>query len=99
MTSEHKPSSEAGEGCDFCNAGAVFSIAMPSYHVTEFFEGHEVNRVLCRLASRNVMRHALLRIAHSTVPDQPASSPDEEPVWLMKHIALLRRIAQEAVTP
>ena len=33
-----------------------------------------------------------------SVPDQPASSGDDETVWVLKHVSALRRIAQEALS-
>lgn len=88
--------------CIYCVAGAVFSNTRPSYHVTEFFEGHERDHVLCTdklfpPKDRQVWRRALERIRDASVPDQPAASGDEEHVWLMKHISSLRRLADEAL--
>ena len=40
------PSSSAGP-CPMCKAGAALSKDMPTYHVTEYWEGHERAHVLC----------------------------------------------------
>ena len=89
-------------GCPYCAAGAIFSTEMPSYHVTEFWEGHEREQILCRgklpTQQSPTLIRALERIRDMSVPDQPASSGDDETVWVLKHVSALRRIAQEALS-
>lgn len=93
----------AVDTCPYCKAGAAFSKELPAYHVTEFFEGHERDHILCigKLASNAqpnyTLRRALQRIEEMSVPDQPASSEIDEHVWIMRHVARLRKIAQEAL--
>jgi len=40
---------------------------------------------------------ALEQIAESRVPDQPAAQDIDETVYIMRHVASLRRIAQKAL--
>jgi hypothetical protein len=84
--------------CDLCISGAEFSKEKPSYHVTEFFEGRERDHILCKSVGQNIMKRALERISDSPVPDQPASYGDMgDTVWIMRHVAELRRIAMQAL--
>lgn len=34
--------------CALCKSGAAFSVVMPTYHVTEYWEGHERSMVHCK---------------------------------------------------
>jgi len=90
--------------CPYCAAGSLFSEspAMKSYHVVEYWEGHERGLVLCsarlpRQERDHDLLRALERIAESSVPDQPASQDIDEHVWIMRHVAELRRIATNAL--
>jgi hypothetical protein len=87
--------------CMYCAAGAMFSITRPSYHVTEYFEGHERDHILCQDKLRDLLgagfRRALERIATSHVPDQPAGNDVDETVWIMWHVRDLRKIAADAL--
>ena len=88
--------------CPYCAAGAIFSTEMPFYHVTELWEGHEREQILCRgklpTQQSPALIRALERIRDMSVPDQPASSGDDATVWVLKHVSALRRIAQEALS-
>lgn len=90
--------------CPYCSAGALFSesLAMKSYHVVEYWEGNERGHVLCSAKLPQQERdhdlvRALERISESSVPDQPASLDIDEYVWIMRHVATLRRIAIDAL--